>query len=293
MRSASPPVRPINLAGNLLSVAPEKRTSNQQAQIRRFYLERIDKHYARLKAELADVSRQKTDLEKSFPVLMVMQEPATPRDTYVLKRGQYDQAGEKVGAGVPGALPPFPDDVPRNRLGLAQWLVHPANPLTARVAVNRWWQMLFGTGLVKTVEDFGATGELPSHPELLDFLATELRPGQVGREGDAEAHRHLVGLSSVLADVPGTAGTRSREPLAGTRITLPASGGDRAGQCPGHQRLAEGDHRRTERQTVSATWIVGRRDGITRGQVRCRSKATISIAGACTRSGSGRVRHRP
>jgi hypothetical protein len=117
--------------------------------------------------------RQKEQLVESFPTTMVMEELPRPRDTFILVRGQYDKHGEKVTAAVPASLPPLPPGVPPNRLGLARWLVDPANPLTARVAVNRAWQMYFGTGLVKTVEDFGSQGEWPSHPESLDWLATE------------------------------------------------------------------------------------------------------------------------
>jgi hypothetical protein len=117
--------------------------------------------------------RRRDRLIERFPTTMVMQEMPVPRDTFVLIRGQYDKHGEKVTPGVPSSLPPFPSGVPNNRLGLARWLVDPANPLTARVTVNRYWQMLFGSGLVKTVEDFGSQGEWPSHPELLDWLATE------------------------------------------------------------------------------------------------------------------------
>jgi hypothetical protein len=91
----------------------------------------------------------------------------------VLKRGEYDKRGEPVSPGVPASLPPLPASGTRNRLDFARWLVSPAHPLTARVAVNHQWQMLFGTGLVKTTEDFGSQGEPPSHPELLDWLATE------------------------------------------------------------------------------------------------------------------------
>src|SRR4029077_8810617 len=86
---------------------------------------------------------------------------------------EYDKKGPKVTAATPAALPLLPKGAPANRLGLARWLVDPGHPLTARVAVNRYWQMFFGTGLVKTAEDFGAQGELPSHPELLDWLAVE------------------------------------------------------------------------------------------------------------------------
>src|SRR5205807_7457894 len=105
----------------------------------------------------------------------VMQEMPRPRDTFVLVRGQYDKRGEKVVAATPASLPPLPAGAPANRLGLARWLVNPAHPLTARVAVNRSWQTFFGTGLVKTAEDFGSQGEWPSHPELLDWLAVEFR----------------------------------------------------------------------------------------------------------------------
>ncbi|MSR56250.1 MAG: DUF1553 domain-containing protein [Planctomycetaceae bacterium] len=109
---------------------------------------------------------------------MVMQELPTPRETHILLRGEYDKPGDKVTRGTPGCLPAFPPRGPLNRLGFARWLVEPNHPLTARVAVNRLWQMLFGTGIVKTVDDFGAQGEWPSHAELLDWLACEfMQPG--------------------------------------------------------------------------------------------------------------------
>jgi hypothetical protein len=104
---------------------------------------------------------------------MVMQEMPTPRDTFILIRGQYDKKGDKVTADVPATLPPLPKDAPHNRLGLAKWLVSNDHPLTSRVTVNRYWQMYFGTGIVKTAEDFGSQGEWPTHPELLDYLASQ------------------------------------------------------------------------------------------------------------------------
>ena len=112
---------------------------------------------------------------KAVVEVMVMEDRPAPRDTFVLKRGAWDQHGEKVSPGVPELLGKLPADAPADRLGLARWLVSPDNPLTARVIVNRYWQLLFGTGLVRTTEDFGVQGELPSHPELLDWLAVEFR----------------------------------------------------------------------------------------------------------------------
>jgi len=113
-------------------------------------------------------------LERSFPTVMVMAERPERRDTFILQRGVYDKPGEKVEPGLPEVLPPMPAGAPNNRLGLAQWLTSRDHPLLARVTVNRFWQMYFGTGIVKTAEDFGQQGEWPSHPELLDWLAVEL-----------------------------------------------------------------------------------------------------------------------
>ncbi len=111
--------------------------------------------------------------EKTLPTLMIMKEAETPKPTFIRHRGVYHDHREQVERDVPHSLPPLKKDAPRNRLGFAQWLVSPEHPLTARVAVNRYWQRYFGKGLVKTSEDFGIQGEKPSHPELLDWLATE------------------------------------------------------------------------------------------------------------------------
>ncbi len=119
------------------------------------------------------LQQEKADVEAKIPTVMVMEDAKTQRDTYFLKRGQYDQPDKtrKIAPGVPASLPPLPSDAPRNRLGLARWLVDTRNPLTVRVEVNRVWQLVFGTGLVKTAENFGVQGEPPSHPALFDWLA--------------------------------------------------------------------------------------------------------------------------
>jgi hypothetical protein len=149
---------------------------------------------------------------------------AAPRGTFVLMRGAYDKPGDKVEPAVLSFLNPMPADAPRNRLGLARWIVDPANPLTARVAVNRYWQMYFGTGLVKTAEDFGSQGEAPSHPELLDWLATEF----VRNGWDVKAMQRLIVTSAAYrqASVASPA-LRERDPenrliARGPRVRLPA-----------------------------------------------------------------------
>lgn len=123
--------------------------------------------------KVAELEARRKDFVADLPTVMVMEERPEVGDTFLLQRGAYDAPGEKVERGVPSVLPPMPEHFPKNRLGLAQWLVSPEHPLTARVAVNRYWQMLFGRGIVPTVEDFGSQGKPPSHPELLDWLAVE------------------------------------------------------------------------------------------------------------------------
>jgi hypothetical protein len=158
----------------ILSLPADQRSPLQSLKLRRYYLDKqAPPDIRQAREELRRLRDRKARLTESFPTTMVMQEMPVPRDTFVLIRGEYDKHGEKVAPGVPQSLPPLPRGYPNNRLGLARWLVDPANPLTARVTVNRYWQMLFGTGLVKTAEDFGSQGEWPTHPELLDWLATE------------------------------------------------------------------------------------------------------------------------
>ncbi len=151
-----------------------KRTKEQDKRLREYFLtydapEELRQTYTDWKA----LEARKKKLEEAIPTTMVMAEMEKPRDTYVLGRGDYRNKLEKVSPGVPPILPPLPKGAPLNRLTLAKWLVDPSNPLTARVVVNRYWQMYFGTGIVKTPQDFGSQGDPPSHPELLDWLATE------------------------------------------------------------------------------------------------------------------------
>lgn len=148
--------------------------------------------YVTQSRRVAELQRQVEEADLSVPISLVMAERSEPRKTFVLSRGAYDRPGEQVNAATPANLSPFASEWPRNRLGLARWLVDPANPLTARVTVNRLWQLLFGTGLVRTSEDFGVRGEPPSHPELLDWLATEF----VRTGWDVKAMVKLLALSA-------------------------------------------------------------------------------------------------
>lgn len=133
--------------------------------------------YRERRRAISELERQAAAADAAIPRTMIMKELPEPRPTFVLKRGAYDQPDPARPAprGVPAALGQLPPTAPDNRLGLAQWLTHPENPLVARVAVNRLWELLFGVGLVATSEDFGMQGEWPSHPELLDWLAVEFR----------------------------------------------------------------------------------------------------------------------
>jgi hypothetical protein len=167
----------------IIAIEPAKRTPAQAHKAYSFFLDQhappaIRKAHEEMLSARADLVR----FDESIPTTMVMEEMPTPRDTHILLRGEYDKKGIKVSPGVPAAFPALPKGSPNNRLGFAKWLVARDNPLTARVAVNRNWQMLFGTGIVKTVEDFGAQGDWPSHPELLDWLAVELMQPSASRE---------------------------------------------------------------------------------------------------------------
>jgi hypothetical protein len=140
-----------------------------------WWLRAIDPAAKELQGKLSALEAEQAALKARGTFAHVMNERSEAAMAYLLYRGEYDKRRDPVKADTPDVLPPLPKDLPRNRLGLARWLVRPEHPLTARVTVNRFWQEVFGTGIVRTTGDFGVTGELPSHPELLDWLAVEFR----------------------------------------------------------------------------------------------------------------------
>jgi mono/diheme cytochrome c family protein len=154
---------------------PDQLTSAEKEELFRRWVPANDKPYQALAEKIKALEHEEAAIKARSTVAHVMQERPQPAMAYVLFRGDYDKRRDKVEPATPRALPPMPPDLPKNRLGFARWLLRPEHPLTARVTVNRFWQEVFGTGIVRTAGDFGVSGELPSHPELLDWLAVEFR----------------------------------------------------------------------------------------------------------------------
>ncbi len=161
----------------LAQKAPEVVTPEERKRLFDFFVAKVHPEsrdrFQSLEAELKKLNDERRDAEKKTPTTMVMVEMKKRKPARILMRGDFQQPGEEVEPDVPAIFPRLPGDQPRNRLGLAHWLVDPKNPLVARVFVNRIWKQFFGTGLVKTLGDFGTQGERPSHPELLDWLAAD------------------------------------------------------------------------------------------------------------------------
>ncbi len=170
--SESPPADgelPDNIK-KLLTKAEKKRTKKETALLRTHF----EKEHTQMKAAAAELAKVDKDLAAVTPdTTLVMVEMEEPRETHVMKRGNYLSLGDQVTAATPELLHPIRSELPVNRLGFAKWLMDPANPLVARVTVNRWWAEIFGNGIVRTIEDFGTQSEPPTHPELLDWLAME------------------------------------------------------------------------------------------------------------------------
>ena len=217
----------------ILAIPAPQRSSGQAQKLYSYFLEQHAPASIRTAYERhLQLREQRERFVDGFPTTMVMEEMPKPRDTYVLIRGAYDKHGEKVAAGVPATLPTLPSHRHNNRLGFAHWLVSPENPLTARVTVNRYWQLLFGTGLATTAEDFGIQGESGQPPELLDWLATEfmsphrfLSPGE-RRQRRGVGIRRPFKRSSPAPPIANPRGwspdlpSASGKPFAGSRPAL-------------------------------------------------------------------------
>ncbi len=175
-----------------LALAPDKRSSAQRTELEKYFRTNFDSPVKRADAALIAANKAAKDYAEKLPTVMVMKELAKPREAFVLKRGEYDKKGDQVFPALPAMLPPMPAGAPGNRLGLAKWLVDPSHPLTSRVWVNRQWERFFGTGIVKTSENFGMQSDPPSHPELLDWLATEF----VRLGWDMKALQKLIVMSA-------------------------------------------------------------------------------------------------
>ena len=173
--SATSAPEPVPLPADVGAVLAAPAAQRDAAQLKKLadYFRTRAPELLTAKGKLDVLTKERATLDGAVATIMVMKEIAQPREAHILKRGEYDKPGDKVERGLPAALPPLPPGTPMNRLGLAQWLVSGEHPLTARVWVNRAWERFFGTGLVKTSENFGSQAEWPSHPELLDWLATE------------------------------------------------------------------------------------------------------------------------
>lgn len=160
-----------------ISKPADKRTSQENDELYTAWLADSDTPYKQLAADLTRLEQEEVAIKARGAITLVMSERKEPAAAYILSRGEYDKRKDKVTPEVPKSLPPLPGEFPKNRLGFAKWLLQPEHPLTARVTVNRFWQELFGTGIVRTSGDFGVQGELPTHPELLDWLAVDFREG--------------------------------------------------------------------------------------------------------------------
>jgi hypothetical protein len=167
-------------------------TKAQRAALKEYYTRSVAPEVRNQLTVLASLRAEYAKAYDAMPEVMVMEEMARPRPAFVLERGNYDARRARVQPDVPTAVAPFPRGAPPNRAGLARWATSPANPLTARVAVNRLWQMMFDRGLVETSDNFGLTGAAPSHPELLDWLATEF----VASGWDVKALLRAIALSA-------------------------------------------------------------------------------------------------
>ena len=225
-------------AAFLAAKLPAARTQAESDELFRWWLKEFDPAHRKLVAAKKDLEDTQAAIKGRGTIAYVSQEKSDAAMAFILFRGEYDKRRDEVKPGTPALLPPMPAELPRNRLGLAQWLLRPEHPLTARVTVNRFWQEVFGTGLVKTAGEFGVGGDLPSHPELLDWLAVEFRENG----WDVKRLFRMLVLSSTYRQSAAVdaakAGKGSRQPAAVARAAVPHGRRNGPRLCPGGQRPA-------------------------------------------------------
>jgi hypothetical protein len=194
------PASVSNDVRTILLIASDKRDEKQRATLKQYY-HAIAPELKEPREELAAARKAEKSLNDSIPIVSVLEELSKPRETHMLMRGSFLTKGERIEAGVPAVFQPINTNQPLNRLAFAKWLVDTNNPLTARVAMNRVWEQLFGIGIVETAEDFGKQGEPPSHPKLIDWLACEFMqpggdPSDETRSGKKKYNQSLLALAA-------------------------------------------------------------------------------------------------
>lgn len=208
----------------VLKTPSEQRSEMDAQNVRDYFIANFPPTAMKALADnIMRLEKERDDYRMNLPKVMVMSD-AQPRKTHILERGNYEMPREEVQSNPPAFLPPLPAGAPRNRLGLAQWLVSPDNPLTARVQVNRYWQLFFGQGLVKTSENLGTQCDLPSHKDLLDWLAVEFRESGWNVK---HLHRLIVTSATYRQSAKVVPTLRRRDPenrlfARGARFRMPA-----------------------------------------------------------------------
>ncbi len=282
----------------LVQLDAAKRSDAQEKQLRDYFVghacSKTRAKFAPLLRQIADVEKEIAELDKQVPSTLVFKERADIKPAYILKRGEYDKKLDKVGRDTPAFLPPLPPDAPKNRLGLAQWLIAPNHPLTARVEVNRLWQQVFGVGLVKTAEDFGTQGEAPSHPELLDWLAVQFREDGWDVK---KTMKRLVMSATYRQSSHGTPEQLAKDPATGCCRTGRASASTPRSCATRRWRRAASWWRRSAGRASSRRSRRGcGRPSVTPAATPSISRPTPgtrrSTAAACTPSGSAPPRRR-
>lgn len=267
---------------HMVSVAVKQRPKELVQKIREHYLTYVAPQETKTAwADLKALRERKAYLEDVIPNTMVMSEMDKPRDTFAAGAWGLSQSRGEGDAECAGRAAAAGGEREGGRLALARWLVDPSHPLTARVtAVNRYWQNYFGIGLVKSSENFGTQGDMPSHPELLDWMATEFSENGLGCEGDAADDCHVGDVPAIVQDDARDGGARSGEPVAVAHVAVPDAGRNRARQRTGGERIVEPEGGRAEHISVPTGRDLGRdfarRNLLRAGVQRERGRGSVS-----------------